>query len=190
MASPVDISTLIYAAVWAIFNANSNFTNAFPPGNQIRYDQGGTAGNNAVLYPPKVVEQTGDLPQIEMTLDGGMFDSFPEKDKVLGMENAAWNQWIEENNTTRLKIVITGQDCRYTTSGTNTTPGVDQLQAILLDCLRQSGPKLGLNYLLHWGPISWDRRITSAIGQTVVEDTYRFPITSRFGGQAGVLTVP
>jgi hypothetical protein len=190
MAAPVDVSTLIYSDLWSVLNANANFATVFTPSNQIRYDQGQQTGENYFLSPGKTTWAAADFPQIEITLDGGTFDSFKADTKTFAQEQATYNLWMDEDDITRFKIAVISQDQRYATSGANTTPGSNQLQAIIMDALRQSGPKLGLNYLLGWGPITWERRLSRGNGMLLNEDTMRMPVKSRFQGNAGVLTVP
>jgi hypothetical protein len=190
MAAPVDVSTLIYTGLWAALNANTNFANVFAAGNQIRYDQGQQTGDNYFLSPAKTTWEASDFPQIEITIDGGTFDSFKENTKTFAQEQANYNLWLDEDDITRFKIVVVSQDQRYATSGANTTPGSNQLQAIIMDALRGSGPKLALNFLVGWGPITWERKISRGNGMLLNEDTMRMPVKSRFVGNAGVLTVP
>jgi hypothetical protein len=186
MAAPVDVATLVYAAVWTALTNSANFIAAFPPGNQIRFDAGAT-GNNSILRPQKLIKSTSDLPQIEMMVDGGIMDSYMFK--TLAQEQEGYSGEIIEEQTIRMRAIITSQDQRYVTTPP-ATPGTSTLLAIFQDALRVSGPKLGTNYLLGWGPIIWDRKLSKMNGMYLNEDTLKFPVKSRFGGQNGVLTVP
>lgn len=182
-----DICTYVYSQVWQVLNNDATFAATFSDGNQIRFDQGSTTGNNSILRPQKSTNITADFPQIQMDIDGGNWT--PYMLKTFAQEFAQYSGELIEEQTVRLKLTVTSQDQRYTTSGT-ATPGSNQLQSIVQNALRVAGPKLGINAVLNWGPIAWDRKIAKINGQMVNEDTMRLPVSMRFMGQNGVLIVP
>jgi len=176
-----DFTSQVYAKLWALLIADTDWAALVKPGNRIRFDQ-----NDADPLKPNL--QDGDVPQCVILPPGfnypvfGTTHGYGMTDSVTASTNLAQMAWKERSVET-FQIVLTHSDLRMGEAS--------NLKHVTLKALRKGGARLGLSAVHSWGPVTGSTTIAARsvdatgnpVGTTRLVTTLQVPVTIDFNGQ-------
>ena len=131
-----DYESQLYATLWTLLEASSDFTAKVKFGNRIRYD-----GTN--VMPEKNNKMDGDLPEVTIDHAGANYPAFSADPSYSYSDSTDLSDvaWIEVDEVSYLLIIVM-PDVRMAPS--------NQLTAIVRQALRKGGPQLGQTFVKSW----------------------------------------
>jgi hypothetical protein len=175
--SATDHWTTIYDRYWTLLEGHAPWAAIFKPGSRIKL-----SGNVSDPIKPSIAD--ADLPQATLFMGGDGADSMYTLTQNYAYTTSfvpASGRWIEDLTVAYVLVLIT-RDLRL---------GVmNPALAETLTALRKGGPRLGLESVHAWGPVTWQHKITAAevdandnpVGTKRMAYTLTIPTTLRFKG--------